>query len=1078
MKPSFALDFRDGLVTLLHRTSRGWSQVGFTAFDAPDFAEALGYMRSTALGLSPRGITTKLIIPNDQILYTTVHAPGPDAAKRRRQIKAGLEGRTPYAVEDLVYDVWGTGPDLNVAVIARETLAEAESFATEHRFNPVSFVGVPDNGVFLGEPFFGPSALAATLLTQGEKVERDLEAVTISARDFLRAEPKAKPPTPLVEVEALAAAVVAEAEATVAVEAAPEIPAAEAEPKARAETAAEASVEDSVEDTALEPEMAAQAPAREETPEPVPDEVPEPVPADEPVVARVEPVAHPRVVPAEPAPPPVQRQPRPLPPKPVAPPPAPEAPMAMDVAPEKAAERNDDVPLAPAAEIVSAFANRRSAAIAAATAGTTKQASAAAPKVPSVGPAPVQRPTVARPSVARPAPASARDTLPFPAKANGSAVKAPPGKMAKPGGASVTAAGIMGARRERNVVALPTSGTPEEQAAAARRAAAKPPTGLGSRTPPIKGKPRYLGLILTALLLILLVAVAAWASFFMGATDTTGSGAGSPTTTAPTASLSEPDATTSAETQTAVTNADASKAGDAQIADTKPADTKPAQVAPDATAAANPGTDPAATVAAGAKAASGRVAATGLVAPIDTAVATEAALAPATAQPLVDQTGTAAISIAVSTSGTPPQQQASNGPVTPAAPSATASVAATQAAQTAAAPVAAAPVVEPAPKTEVSTVGVPAVMPSTTVQDKIVLTMADLPPKPVGPIALPAAAAGADASPAAEPPPPPYGTVYKFDADGRIIPTPEGILTPEGVLLIAGKPKLAPPVRPAELSPVVPAGAAQATPADRVTDPAAAAVTNAPSVVTSSPAAAGTDLATQTPAAVAAPATLAQDPSLAKKRPQDKPSDLAPASDQQGAVEPLPQDIRLASLHPAARPKDLAPSPLAPDTGADAQAASASLAANGFALSSSLKPAARPSGLAPALDRAVDTAVVAALKEPEPETQVALNDPAPEVQPEVQDEPEIEAPAPNMPTNASVAKQATIKRAINTNKLALLAVFGTPSTRFAMIRQGNGAVKKIKVGDTVDGGRVAAITANSVQYQKGGRIVTLSLPTG
>ena len=39
-------------------------------------------------------------------------------------------------------------------------------------------------------------------------------------------------------------------------------------------------------------------------------------------------------------------------------------------------------------------------------------------------------------------------------------------------------------------------------------------------------------------------------------------------------------------------------------------------------------------------------------------------------------------------------------------------------------------------------------------------------------------------------------------------------------------------------------------------------------------------------------------------------------------------------------------------------------------------------------------------------------------------------------------------------------------------------VKKVKVGDTVDGGRIAAITATAVEYQKGGRMVTLSLPTG
>ena len=124
MKPSFALDFRDGVIALLHRTTRGWQQVGTTAIDAPDLTEALSYLRATALGLSPGGLATKLVIPNAQILYTRVHAPGPNAGLRRRQIMAGLEGRTPYDVADLAFDYTGSGPEVQVAVIAKETLAE------------------------------------------------------------------------------------------------------------------------------------------------------------------------------------------------------------------------------------------------------------------------------------------------------------------------------------------------------------------------------------------------------------------------------------------------------------------------------------------------------------------------------------------------------------------------------------------------------------------------------------------------------------------------------------------------------------------------------------------------------------------------------------------------------------------------------------------------------------------------------------------------------------------------------------------------------------------------------------------
>ena len=181
MKPSFALNLSHEGIGLLHRTIRGWSVVGEVALDAPDLGGAMSFLRSTALGLETRGITTKLILPASQVLYTTVNAPGPGAAKRRAQIAAALEGQTPYAVSDLVFDWSGTGSSVQVAVVARETLDEAEHFATEHRFNPVSFVAIPDNGQFAGEPFFGPAPSAAVLLA-GDKVERDQDPVRIVSR--------------------------------------------------------------------------------------------------------------------------------------------------------------------------------------------------------------------------------------------------------------------------------------------------------------------------------------------------------------------------------------------------------------------------------------------------------------------------------------------------------------------------------------------------------------------------------------------------------------------------------------------------------------------------------------------------------------------------------------------------------------------------------------------------------------------------------------------------------------------------------------------------------------------------------
>lgn len=173
MKPSFALDLASDGVRLLHRTALGWRCVGEAALDAPDLAQQIAALRSTALGLSPEGLTTRLVIPNNQVLYRKVHAPGPDVTLRRRQIRAALEGMTPYAPEELAYDWTGDGDEVQVALVARETLEEAEAFAADSRFTPVAFVAIPEPGQFDGEPFFGQTHLATAMLPQGERVERE-----------------------------------------------------------------------------------------------------------------------------------------------------------------------------------------------------------------------------------------------------------------------------------------------------------------------------------------------------------------------------------------------------------------------------------------------------------------------------------------------------------------------------------------------------------------------------------------------------------------------------------------------------------------------------------------------------------------------------------------------------------------------------------------------------------------------------------------------------------------------------------------------------------------------------------------
>ncbi len=83
-----------------------------------------------------------------------------------------------------------------------------------------------------------------------------------------------------------------------------------------------------------------------------------------------------------------------------------------------------------------------------------------------------------------------------------------------------------------------------------------------------------------------------------------------------------------------------------------------------------------------------------------------------------------------------------------------------------------------------------------------------------------------------------------------------------------------------------------------------------------------------------------------------------------------------------------------------------------------------------------------------------------------------------IPSSASVARQATIEEAIRLNRINLVGVFGSPSARRALIRLPSGRYIKVQVGDKVDGGTVAGISDSTLQYQKGGRTVSLALPQG
>lgn len=945
MKPAFALNITDDRISLLHRTSSGWLEVGGVGLDSAEIGETISYLRSTAQTLDPRGLTCKVVIPNSQILYLSVEAPGPDAASRRTQIRAGLEGRTPYAVDDLVFDWWGKGDTVQVAVVARETLDEAEAFAVAQKLNPMSFVAIPPTSEFGGEPWFGQTAFAPTLLGPGEKIERDQDPVHIVGRATI---PQPAPaPIQTAIPEEPVEAVIPDEDADE-----PMIPAAEDQPAVEADPEPEApfsEVEDSFEEVEVLPAVTAT-----EIVEPPLDALPEP-----PVEVAAE---------AEPA---------------------------LAVTDQKAMKR----------AAAAAVRNSRAAARA-----EPPRVPPAPPRAPAIGPATRPAAKATRPAAEAISPL---EQVTATVKARGESGKT------KAAGAMVTAQTIAVPKERRHAPAPEATPALAPQQRTEGQVEAEAMTVFGARRGSTRGKPKYLGLILTAILLAFLAAVAAWSSIYL-------------------ASWINPDAPR-------VETADAT--GEA--------------AAPPAT---EPGTDQAVADGTAVDATTDQ-AATDLPSAEDEALADGEDIGPATEQVPAD----AAAPDAAEAGDAAPADE----------------VAAAPADEVAAAPTDEVASAVPADAATVATDT--ARNPGDEPQDEIFLSTAAPAPATSDAIALAAPPSSPDVLPPAQPDPPPFGTTYQFDAAGRIIPTKEGIITPEGVMLVAGKPPIVPPQRPA----IAASAAAPAAATDALSDLPATATE------------------------AAAPAQIV-DPALAKLKPKLRPEGLVPpktaGQDDDGAALPAATDTRMASLHPRARPASVfAANNAALEAEKTSAASDASLVtaaledgSSPLAVAVSRKPAPRPLVTDSSIENAVAEAatMTVALPEPKPaaEPTLALALPEPEPEPVAQpapkagkkaaaapsddatavesDEADAKEAAPNLPTKANVAKKATFANAINLSKTNLIGVYGTPSNRYALVRQSTGRFVKVEVGDRLDGGQVAAITQSELRYVKNGQTVTLSMPRG
>jgi hypothetical protein len=471
MKPNFALSLSFEGIKLLHRVAGGWREVGEVPVTSEDLTGELAMLRKTASSLEPGGVRSKLIIPEGQIKYLTIETIGLSEAARRKEAEAALHNATPYEISELAYDISVDGAKTHVAAVARETLAEAEAFATEHRFHPVSFVATPGNADYLGEPFFGPTMGAANLLEPEETVEADGIAVVIVGAIV----PEIATPHETIATEAPHAPEPAAPQSVVASskdlpeDDAPQahIPAPEQVEEVAAASISELASENTARDTAK-----AELPLFSSLADPTTEGDSKTV-----VTAPTPPAAKEKTITAAPeqnAEPsstsPKENEPDPLSATAVAPPPK---------KPTVSAAKRAPAPKGSAPRGATSFSSRRGGTPAAAgkPLGGAQRSTATTPAPDSS-------------SLTQPAPLADAPVAAPPAKAGFLSRRKPRKGAAAPIPAPTAPAAVTGSETERMTI-------------------------FGARSDQVGGKPRFLGLIMTVILLVFLAGVAAWAAVFL-----------------------------------------------------------------------------------------------------------------------------------------------------------------------------------------------------------------------------------------------------------------------------------------------------------------------------------------------------------------------------------------------------------------------------------------------------------------------------------------------------------------------------------------------------------------------------------
>ena len=143
MTPPFLLHLSTNSIALDQRSEAGeWVRLGAVDPDNPKLPEALAHLKALARPEGTDPFDVLIVLPSDQVKTLQLEASNLTPA----DVKAALEGQTPYDTAELCIDWFNTPQGTAVAAVTHDTLIEAGDFAKSFDFNALGFVALPDEG--------------------------------------------------------------------------------------------------------------------------------------------------------------------------------------------------------------------------------------------------------------------------------------------------------------------------------------------------------------------------------------------------------------------------------------------------------------------------------------------------------------------------------------------------------------------------------------------------------------------------------------------------------------------------------------------------------------------------------------------------------------------------------------------------------------------------------------------------------------------------------------------------------------------------------------------------------------------